>query len=302
MSAICMHGLVWYGMVWYGMVWYGMECAHFGRKGEKLQEKVRNMELAMLQLEAVSAARIDEVVTATEQKVAAVTAEKDALRTKLCAAEADLHVMQSMRRQLAEYGTLEELCNSELAKLQHQVKLLHSTQGILQQDLNRAREREAELELVALDKLQQKIEAGDVVDGAPTTAAAAEGTDATEVTTPATTAFDSDGGSNDPNISSAASIPQTFKLSEAQLVVKTSHERVADLQRELEDARSNINDLILEIEAVSNDAVRAREQGGNLLTQVTEIQAMQRSALEENLILQNQIEDMKTSKRDIEAK
>ena len=74
------------------------------------------------------------------------------------------------------------------------------------------------------------------------------------------------------------------------------------MERELSDARSNVDDLILEIETVANDESKARHQCFDLLKQISEYQAMQRIALEENLHLQDSIDDLKSSSKDIETK
>ena len=77
---------------------------------------------------------------------------------------------------------------------------------------------------------------------------------------------------------------------------------VADLRRELEDARNNVNDLILEIESVSEEEVKARTQAERIVAQISEYQSMQRVALEENMRLQDQIELIKGKSAEMESK
>jgi len=91
-----------------------------------------------------------------------------------------------------------------------------------------------------------------------------------------------------------------FKANQNQL--KQSQERLEDMQAELDNAKRNITDLIMEIEAVSAEENNARLQNGRLLVQISDCQSMQRVALEENLKLQNEVEHLKNSRADIEAK
>ncbi len=93
-----------------------------------------------------------------------------------------------------------------------------------------------------------------------------------------------------------------LKRSDFQLLVDHSRARVDDLEKELQNASSNINDLIMEIETVATEEAKTRAQNGRLLQQIAECQSMQRVALEENLRLQNQIEDLRASNRDVETK
>lgn len=79
-------------------------------------------------------------------------------------------------------------------------------------------------------------------------------------------------------------------------------ERLQDVQAELADARRNINDLIMEIETVALEESTIRNQNARLLSQVADCQSMQRTALEENLKLQNQIETIKSARVESEAK
>lgn len=224
-------------------------------QGEALQEKVRNLEIALHQVETVSAARMADLATICERDVAAAKAQTNTLQTQLCSMQADLAVTAQLKTQLVEYQAMEGLCSGEVRKLQNELKMLTETQAVLRDNLEKSRAREA-----ALQSQVQTQQQGQTQDA---TAAAGGAT--------ATTA--------------AAANPL-----------------LEDLQRELEDARSNINDLILEIDGVAAEELKARTQSGRLLRQIAEYQGMQRVALEENLRLQNQIEDIRVKHAEAESK
>ncbi len=64
-----------------------------------LQDKVRNLELALSHLEAISAARIDEVITLTQKEIAAVIMEIETVSGKEAKARAQGARLQ---KQIAE--------------------------------------------------------------------------------------------------------------------------------------------------------------------------------------------------------
>jgi chromosome segregation ATPase len=243
--------------------------------GDVLQDKVRNLELALSHLEAISAARIDEVITLTQKEIAAVKAEKEGIQGTLCAAQTDLAMCEQMKAQIAEYQGLEELCNSEVQKLQARVKSLTETQEVLQSSLDNSRAREAELQ------------------------AALQSATATSSSTDAAAASGAAVGEGDSGNGATSSGSNREQL---QLLLSVSQSRVADLQRELANSSANINDLIMEIETVSGEEAKARAQGARLQKQIAECQSMQRVALEENLHLQNHIEDLKMNHQDVETR
>lgn len=95
------------------------------------------------------------------------------------------------------------------------------------------------------------------------------------------------------NSSEAAAVAEAV-AAESQLVV--------DLKRELEDARNNINEFILEIASITEDEVKARTQSERIATQISDYQSMQRVALEENMRLQDQIDLIKARSAEMESK
>lgn len=230
-------------------------------QSEAMQKKTENLELAVQQAEMTCAVRVEEVVTLTEKAIAAVKAEKDALQTKLNAAQADITMTEQLKKQLSDYQALEERNTSEINSLQQKLRSLQSTQRLLESDLKKSREREAAL---------SKAAAAAATASAAATAAAQHG---------------------------AASAS-----SEAVDVAQLAQQRARDIESELDNARSSINELILEIEAVSSEEAKSRAKCGELLKQISDCQSMQRVALEENLHLQNENEDLKKSHKEVEAK
>jgi hypothetical protein len=255
-----------------------------------LQDKVRDLELALTELEAVSISRIEEVVEVTAKEIASVKAERDALKTTLSSSNADIIMADHLRRQLADYESVKELCIHEVSTLQSQVRMLTETNQVLRVNLEKTRRRESNMEeqLLVFDRNAAAAdkEALLVVASSLNSECADRSVPTDEIIV----------GNNNNEESKVDSVRV------AELVVKQSQERILDLERELSDARSNVDDLILEIETVANDESKARHQCFDLLKQISEYQAMQRIALEENLHLQDSIDDLKSSSKDIETK
>jgi hypothetical protein len=67
--------------------------------------------------------------------------------------------------------------------------------------------------------------------------------------------------------------------------------RAAELESELSQSRSSVDDLILEIEAVALEESKTREQNSKLLQQLSESQAVRAGMMEENLKLQQAIQE-----------
>lgn len=238
---------------------------------------MRNLETALMQVEAVSKARLEELMTITEKEIATVRSQKDALQTTLFSTQADLAVTGQLKTQLAEYQAMEGLCNSEVKKLHNELKMMTDTQTMLRRHLAESKERELALE----SRLQQSQ--GHLHE-AVVTMEEGSGLDQCEAK--------DDGPAAPIAVRSAAAVPTQ----------PVSAHHVVDLQQELDDARNNINDLISEIEAVAAEEVKARSQSGRLLRQIAEYQSMQRVALEENLRLQNQIDDIKVKYTETESR
>ena len=256
-----------------------------------MQDKVRDLELALTELEAVSISRIEEVVEVTAKEMASVKAERDTLKTALSSSNADIIMADHLRRQLADYESVKELCTHEVSNLQSQVRMLTETNQMLRVNLEKTRRRELSMEekLLMFDRNNAAADKEVLpVVASPLISECADRSVPTDEMIM--------GNNNE------ESRVDSIGVQVAELVVKQSQERILDLERELSDARSNVDDLILEIETVANDESKARHQCFDLLKQISEYQAMQRIALEENLHLQDSIDDLKSSSKDIETK
>jgi len=255
-----------------------------------LQDKVRDLELALTELEAVSISRIEEVVEVTAKEIASVKAERDALKTTLSSSNADIIMADHLRRQLADYESVKELCIHEVSTLQSQVRMLTETNQVLRVNLEKTRRRESSMEeqLLVFDR-----NAAAADKEALLVVASSLNSECADRSVPTDEMIVDNNNNEESKVDS---------VRVAELVVKQSQERILDLERELSDARSNVDDLILEIETVANDESKARHQCFDLLKQISEYQAMQRIALEENLHLQDSIDDLKSSSKDIETK
>jgi len=256
-----------------------------------LQDKVRDLELALTELEAVSISRIEEVVEVTAKEIASVKAERDALKTTLSSSNADIIMADHLRRQLADYESVKELCIHEVSTLQSQVRMLTETNQVLRVNLEKTRRRESSMEEQLLVFDRNAAAAAD--KEALLVVASSLNSECADRSVPTDEMIVGNNNNEESKVDSV-------RVSE--LVVKQSQERILDLERELSDARSNVDDLILEIETVANDESKARHQCFDLLKQISEYQAMQRIALEENLHLQDSIDDLKSSSKDIETK
>lgn len=87
-----------------------------------------------------------------------------------------------------------------------------------------------------------------------------------------------------------------------QLAIQILENQIRDLNTELVETRAGMLDLTLEIESVSEEEVRAREQAAKLLSQVGDAEAMRSGLLEENLKLHGQIEELKRNTQDMQRK
>jgi chromosome segregation ATPase len=259
-----------------------------------LQDKVRNLEVALAHLEALSAARIDEVVAITQKELDSVRAERDAAQASMVSLQADAEMGAQLMKQLAGFRALEELCKSDVSKLQHKVQVLQETHAVLQTSLERSRQRESALEKELLLLRSQLL--GHEGAGAAGAGCSSETTDAVGAAAAA------DGSSNKNSSGSSGSGADSGAVDACQKLVEQSQQRVEDVERELNDARSNINDLIAEIETVASEGDQARTQSSALVQRIAECQNMQRVALEENLRLHSQIDDLKQREEEYTAK
>jgi len=76
--------------------------------------------------------------------------------------------------------------------------------------------------------------------------------------------------------------------------------RAAETLKELEHARASINDLILEIDAVSAEEAKAREQTARVIRTMTDAQNAHKNVTEDNMRMQDQIAELQRRYMDME--
>lgn len=99
-------------------------------------------------------------------------------------------------------------------------------------------------------------------------------------------------GSGSGNSGNSSTVDDPSLAEIRQLTLTQAQARATEIQLELDDARAQMNDLILEIDAVTVEDGKSREQSERLLRQMTESQSMQRGVLDENLRLHDQIAEL----------
>jgi hypothetical protein len=272
-------------------------------ENDVMQDRLKDVTLALSQVEATAVMKVEEVVSVTQKEIQRINAEKTALETKLCSLQSDGAMIEQMKQQLEDKERMDTIKSSELRLLQSQLKNLQETYAQAQRSLEKARKREKFLEHTIMShaipvpphvKLEgfgniKKNEMGSDGNG-----------DVLSSSNPSTTVSNDNSQSQDAVADN--NVGKVIVDEESQRLLKQAQERAGDLEKELNSLKSSVNDLILEIETVSTTEALSRKEAERLLGQIADCQGFQRAALEENLKLQNQLEELKTSKKDMEAK
>lgn len=234
-----------------------------------MHEREKDLTLALRQVEASVGEKIEEVVNLTKMKIQSINEEKLGLEAKLSTLKADFEIVDQLKAQLQEYQTLDESRNSKIKNLETQLKSNNDRMNTLEKHLKDSRKRELSLEQAIVsyeipvpEHLRPKA------------------------------AITEDG-----EISGGGSIDIL-----TQQLIKQAHDRTAALEQELLEMKNSVNDLIMEIESVTTEESNARAQSERLLKQIQDCQSLQRAALEENLKLQNQLEELHKSTKEMEVK
>lgn len=243
-------------------------------ENDSLQDKVRDLSLAMQSLEAASAAKVEALLQVTEAELAKYRTEKAALEAKLVRFSNDHAVLQQTQKSLNEYAALEEAKKAEISVLREQVKNMLSMNDQLKAHLNTSRSREYELESIVIREAMP-LPAGvmvDIVKHANDDEHAGEHGEIMEHVHPNVT------------------------------LLTNLHSQLAELGKELKEARGTINDLITEIDTMSTYTNAIHGQNESLNKQIIDTQSLQNAILEENITLQNNIEHSKKETKEMEAK
>lgn len=84
--------------------------------------------------------------------------------------------------------------------------------------------------------------------------------------------------------------------------VTSASAREADLEMELEDAKAQMGDLFLEIEAIVNSEEKSRDQCSRILQQMSDNQLLHQSVLEENSKLTIENKSLKIKMKESEIR
>ena len=225
-------------------------------EGIALQDRVADLEEALLKVEAISKSKCAEITAATEREIQRIDGEKKAAESALYTARAELAGTNQLKQQVGELQSLESTFRGDCARLQQYVATLTASQEALQRHLATTRIRECELE--------KKL----AIDG--------------QAASDASSGADSDGI--------------------RQLALTQAQARARETQLELDNARNQMNDLILEIESVTVEDGKSRVQSERVLRQMTDSQSMQRDVLDENLRLHDQISELYRKQSDVSGR
>lgn len=239
------------------------------------QEHITNLEASLALLERTASLRMDEVVEVTKRELQRVRGETVAVQQKMAESQADLNMVAHLKTNLAELEKQQASYQREELSLSQQLTQLRESKAQLEKHIQKSRDREVLLEKMAGIEIAR-------VSAAKAKAAedAREEGEEREI-----------GKGGDPAVAFAANA----------VLVQTSQQRLQDMQGEIDNQKACINDLIAEIEALSAGETDMRDQNARILQQVTESQSLQRVALEDNVKLRNEIEDLKIA-IDIESK
>ncbi len=295
-----------------------------------LREKVSNLELGMKLLESNTATKVKEISSQASEQVAALRAEKEALQSSMYSNKAELSLNSQLKEQVRGFKSVEEAAKAEALKLKERISALLRNQNILKDHISRSYEREEKLEkdlatakgedFSAEQKVLPELEAVEVPAPAPAPApatgqkgakgkkkGASKGKKGASPPGKESLEPGEEGevGGEEGKMEVKTPAPAPAPAPE-QLPVSTSlstaQARVHDVQTELKDAHASINDLILEIEAVTAEEVKSREQAARVLRLVSEGQDGQRAICEENLRLQDQLAQLQQKHSTLEDK
>jgi hypothetical protein len=234
------------------------------------------------QLESVTAAKVASVVSATEQEIARVKAEKLALENRISAMQANADVAQQLKTQVQEWQHVDSARQQRIAQLEKDIQHWHSTVRVAEQNLQHARKREQVLEQIIV---QCQIPVPSQL----------------KLTLPPTTNSDNSSGTEN-NAGDSHTDKRVLVDQASQLIIQQLQERGQELEKELQDTKASIHDFLTEIDAVSNQEIASRQQSERLLQQIHDYQSIQRDALQENIRLQSSVEDMKCTMKELEQR
>lgn len=278
-----------------------------------LQDKVKDLTLALNLVEKTATQKIAEVITECDKIVTKVTSDKQALENKLSSLQVEMASIDQMKTQLNQYQCLEDARNGKIRQLEQQIDLLQSTIHKHVQHIDLLQKREGQLIAVLKqyavggnEKKSTGTTAGETDGAAVSLSVMLESSTTTKHTldAAATSSFVNmmmDDG-EDREDGEIATPPSLSQLLHTHQLLTLAEERILFLEKEVSDHKRSLHDLIVEIETVSSEESNSRKQAEELMKQVQESQSMQRAALEDNLKLTNSLEEMVEDKKQRDQK
>lgn len=204
------------------------------------------------QLEKTIEERISSLKDQCQVELQRLRLENSQNRTENDGLKEKIQAFHQLENQLDNFLYLDKARKSEISRLQQREKTLISELRIFQDDITRARKREAELES-SIMKLS----------------------------------FDQGQGAN------LESVFKEWSFHE---------ERMRDCEQELTSLRASMNELILEIEAISSEDSKGKEELSNALNNLNESNKAYLTLKDEHLKMKNEFEGLKKSSMENEKK
>lgn len=285
--------------------------------------KISDMERVMNELVTKTESTIQQMSNACEEQLEKEKTEKDKLLLTLKSMEAEVKLMSNMQSQVNEMQLIHDNSKSKVDTLTEKIKAQTTTISILENNLQSSKQREEALEL-SLQELSNKLYQEEEIiqhNKNKENEKEIEKVDGSEKQYHQHQHHQQQNHDNNNNTNNTQqeeeSSSKTLKLindDEEEGVVyentpsllvenhssKKSFEivsqllsqaqaRCKELENELADAKANMDELIVEIEAVANEEEKMRQQNTRLLKQITEGHNVHKAVLQENLRLHQDI-------------
>jgi hypothetical protein len=278
-----------------------------------LQDKVRDLQLAFNEIEKITARKIEDLILLTEKELNKLKSEKFQLEAKLSSYNHCLENEKETKELLHNFQAIDESKVNQINNLESQIRMMKESQSQMQRSLDKSKKRERYLESVITHyaiPLPANMRSDRKSSGSSSSNNKSDSM-VTESTPSKTDHCSSSSGNNHPstssddlaNSTSNGSGEQKFEIDKVtHQMIKQAQERANDVEKELSETKNHLNELFTELDTVSKSQMIIRTQNESLLKQITESQAMKETALQENLKLHNQLEEIRVQKQETDSK
>jgi hypothetical protein len=275
-------------------------------ENDALQERIKDLSFALNEVEVNATKKIEVFMNSFEKELLSLREEKLALESKVRSFQ-PLNSLEELNKILfKEAETVEDSKLLRITSLEKELKTLKETLTLIQKNMEKARKRERYLESVILhfaiplpSNAKPRQSSSSNSGSSNSNSNHSSGSTSTSLLSSSQSVDGNEnGGETTPNSGGGTLKIETI----SQQMIKQVHERCNDLEKELTQVKGNVNDFINEIDSISSNESAARNQSELLIKQVAESQSMQQAALEENLKLMNEIEELKTRKTESDSK